>query len=385
MQVLEFKSSKDFTVGAELELQLIDKESRDLSSSTSTILRGLKNYPYLKHELFESVIEINSNPCNTVKELAEDLKKHVNVLYNEASKIGVTITAAGTHPTANWSRQIISPVKRYQNIANKIQMPIRRMLTFGLHTHVGLRSGDEAVFVNNALMNYLPHLLAITVSSPFWVKRDSGMESYRVKILETLPTTGIPFKLKNWEDYCEMAYVLHIAGTIDSIRDIWWDVRPHPDFGTVEVRVCDAVPVFDDVVSVIALVQCLIAYLAKKYRAKKEIKLFPSFLIRENKWRAARFGLNAELITDYSGTTIPIKWEIEKLIDELMPVASELKANEELAKVTDIFKRGTSSKRQRNIFSESGGNWNTVIDSLINEFEKTWGLKHVGADPCVCP
>lgn len=371
----KFNSNKKHTIGVELELQLIDQNTKELTTGTTKIIKSLNNYPHVKHELFESVIEINSKPCETISELRADLMKHVKVLYEAANKFGIKLAMAGTHPTSLWTFQEISPDKRYQNIVEKIQMPVKRMLIFGLHVHVGVGSGDEAIVINNALMDYLPHLLAISCSSPFWVKRDSGMESYRVKILETLPTTGLPFQLHSYEEYIDLVNVLKKAGTIESIREIWWDVRPHPDFGTIEVRVCDAVPLMDDVIAIGAFIQSLIAHLAKMYRRRDEIGHLPSFLIRENKWRAARYGIDAVLIADSFGKLVPIKSSIEKLIEELEPTAKELNTTNELNSVKEIFKLGTSSKRQRKVFKETNGNWNAVVDSLINEFETSWQLK----------
>ncbi len=376
MSVRNFTSNKNFSVGVELELQLIDPNTKELTSGTTKILNKLGNNQNIKHELYESVIEINSIPCLTIEELKNDLMKQVKILHGCASELGLKLTMAGSHPVSNWARQEISPQKRYQEFVNRIQMPVRRMLVFGLHVHVGVRSGDEAIAVNNALMNYLPHLLALSTSSPYWVKRDSGMESYRVKIVETLPTTGLPFKLHSWEEFNELVNVLKKAGTIESIREIWWDVRPHPDFGTIEVRVCDAVPLMDDVIAIAALIQSLIANIALGYRRRDEgIGHLPSYMVRENKWRAARYGLDAELITDSFGKIVPVKKEIEKLLKELEPTAKELGADKELNSILKIFERGTSSKRQRKVFEQSGGNWNAVVGSLINEFEESWNLK----------
>ena len=376
MVVRHFNGCKDHTVGVELELQVIDPNTKELTSGTSKIIKSLNNYPYVKHELFESVIEINSIPCQTIDELKNDLMKQVKFLYEHASKLGFKLAMAGTHPTTNWARQELVPIERYKNIVDRIQMPVRRMLIFGFHVHVGVRSGDEAIAINNALMDYLPHLLALSASSPYWVKRDSGMESYRVKILETLPTTGLPFKLHSYEEFIDLVNVMRKAGTIESIREIWWDVRPHPDFGTVEIRVCDAVPLVDEVIAIVALVQSLVAKLAKMFRVRDEIGHLPSFLIRENKWRAARYGIDAELITDSFGKIVPIKKEIEKLVEELTPMAKELNADKGLSMVAKIFERGTSSKRQRKTFNKTNGNWNAVIDSLIDEFEESWQLKN---------
>ena len=377
MQILNFNSSPEHTIGVELELQLIDPATGEAAPASTKIITGLNGYPFIKHELFESVIEINSVPCRTVSDLGKDLKEHVKVLYKEAEKQGYKVSMTGTHPMSNWARQKVSPLDRYQDIISRIQMPARRLLVYGLHVHVGVKSGNEAIFVKTALINYLPHLLALSASSPYWVKRDSGMESYRVKILETLPTTGLPFLLNNWEEFCELVNALQKAGTINSIREIWWDVRPHPGFGTVEVRVCDAVPLFEDVVSIVALVQSLIAYLAKKYRDGHKPDHLPSFLIRENKWRAARYGLDTKLITNTSGDTLGVKKAIDNLVTELLPTAKTLKADSYLLGIKDIYDRGTSSKRQRKVFNESGGDFKSVVDSIINEFEDSWGL--VGA------
>lgn len=369
-----FNGCKKHTVGVELELQLIDPLTKELTSGTSKIINSLNDCQFIKHELFESVIEINSNPCETIDELKFDLIKRVHFLYEQASKFGFKLAMSGTHPITNWAKQEISSIKRYQDIVERIQMPVKRMLIFGLHVHVGVGSGDEAIVINNAMMDYLPHLLAISASSPYWVKRDSGMESYRVKILETLPTTGLPFKLHSYEEYIDLVNVLRKAGTIESIRDIWWDVRPHPDFGTIEVRVCDAVPLMEDVISIAALIQSLIAHLAKMYRRHDEIGHLPSFLIRENKWRAARYGIDGTLIIDSMGKSLPLKNAIEKLTSELLPTARELNAEKELLGIKEILKRGTSSKRQRKIFKETNGDWNAIVESIIKEFETSWQL-----------
>ena len=375
-----FKSNKHHSVGVELELQIIDKTTKELATGTTKIIKALNSPPNIKHELFESVIEINSTQCADVSELRKDLIKHVKSLHECASKLGYQIAMAGTHPTSNWAFQEISPIKRYQEIIDRIQMPVKRMLIFGFHVHVGVGSGDEAIVINNALMDYIPHLLAVSCSSPYWVKRDSGMESYRVKIMETLPTTGLPFNLHSYEEYVDLINVLKKAGTIKSIREIWWDVRPHPDFGTIEVRVCDAMPLLEDVISVTAFIQSLIAHLAGMYRRRDEIGHLPSFLIRENKWRAARYGIDSVLITDSMGKTRTMKEAISELVNDLEPTAVKLNADKELKNLLQIFARGTSSKRQRRVFKESNGNWNAVIDSLINEFEDSWQLKKISVE-----
>lgn len=375
MQHIEFKQSKDFTVGVELELQIIEPNSRELVQKCSDLLKELGKNKNIKHEFYESCVEINSNVCNSIADLEKDLLHHVFILNEAAKKHGLKLTLAGTHPTANWSHQLVSPSKRYLNLASRIKMPIYRMLTFGIHVHVGLRNGPEAIAVNTGLMDHLPHLLALSCSSPFWVKRDSGMESYRVKIIETLPTTGLPHKLNSWGEFCDLYNVLVKAGTIESVREIWWDTRPHPDFGTVEVRICDAMPIFDDVIAVAALVQSLMAYFAKKHRAGEKIDSLPGFILRQNKWRAARYGLEGSFIADTKGNVIPTIKCIEQLLEKVRPFSKDLGSEKQLDKIFTIIERGTSSKRQRKIYEETKGTWNSVIDSLISEFEESWKLK----------
>ena len=379
MQKIEFKQSKDFTVGVELEIQLIDPSTFDLTQATSRILKVLNKNPNFKHELYESVIEINSNPCKNIQELEKDLISHVRELHKAATNLGIKITMAGTHPAASWSKQVLSPNKRYLDLVEKIQMPLRRMLTYGIHVHVGLNNGSEAVAVNNGIMNYLPHLLAVSCSSPYWVKRDSGMESYRVKVFETLPATGLPFRLDNWESFCELFFALKKAGSIESIREIWWDSRPHPDYGTVEVRICDAVPILSEVISIAALIQSLVASLAERYRENNSLIPLPSFIIRQNKWRAARYGLDCRLITDKSGNTKPVKELVSNLIQELKPISKNLGSEIQLEGINNILNTGTSSKRQRVVFEKTKGDWNAIVNSLINEFEESWQLKRVNA------
>lgn len=375
MQEVEFKSSKDFTIGAELELQLIDPETRDLISSSSKILKELDGYPFIKHEFYETVIEINSKPCSDVKELQEDLKKHVKVLHDAASKHGVKIAMAGAHPFAKWYRQKVSPIERYQQLAKRNQMPIRRMLIYGIHIHVGLNNGQEAIVVNNGIANYLPHLLALSCSSPYWVTRDTGMESYRVKIFETLPTTGLPYMFRSWEEYSHAVNALIKSETIQSTREIWWDTRPHPGYGTVEVRVCDAMPQFNDMIGIAAFIQSLIVHIATKHRENEGIDHLPTHLLTENKWRAACFGLNSKVITTTDGDTSSFRYEIEKLVGELEPIAKALNADKELENVVDILEKGTSSLRLRKVFNDTYGDWIQTVDSYIEEFEESWGLK----------
>lgn len=374
VEEVEFKTSRDFSVGVELELQLIDPVSRELVQKASTILDRLNGYKNIKHELLESVIEINSNPCKNISDLKKDLKHHIQKLHKVASELDIKLAMSGTHPISNWAKQTLCPVPRYEELIQRIQMPLRRMLIYGMHIHVGLNNGQEAIVVNNTLSEYIPHLLALSCSSPYWVRRDSGMESYRSKIFETLPTTGLPFMFRNYSEFCEMVSALKKAKTIQSIREIWWDVRPHPDYGTVEVRICDAMPLMDDVIAVTALVQCLVANIAKKYRNEEMLITLPSFMLRENKWRASRYGLSGEIIVSKDGTTSSFKYEIEKLVNELSDTAKEFKCESDLYKVIDILDRGSSSMRQRKVYQETQGNWNSVVDSIIGEFERSWGF-----------
>jgi carboxylate-amine ligase len=242
-------------------------------------------------------------------------------------------------------------------------------MIFGLHVHVGVESGEKAIAVFNALTTYLPHLLALSASSPFFDNLDTGLASCRVKIFESLPTAGLPYRLLNWAEFQRLMTTLVNSKTIESIREIWWDVRPHPDFGTVEVRMCDGMPTLDEVIAMTALIQSLVVWLGDQYDEGSYLPLQRYWIVRENKWRAARWSTEAELIVDDEGNLEPLSDAIERLVVQVTPVADRLGCVHELARVGAILEGGPSHVRQRQVYGETG-DFRAVMESLVGEFRQ---------------
>jgi carboxylate-amine ligase len=243
----------------------------------------------------------------------------------------------------------------------------RQMQIFGVHVHVGVQSGKKAVSIVNGLTAYMPHLLALSASSPYWVGTDTGLASYRSKVFEGLPTAGPPYLLSGWPEFEEFMETLITAGSISSIRDVWWDIRPHPDFGTVELRMFDGLPTLLEVGVAAALSQCLVEMLSTQIDRGQTLPVPHIWIVRENKWRAARYGLDADIIVDDQGGTQPLRQSLTELLAELEPVADRLGCAEQLAGTHEVLALGPSYQRQRRVAKNHGGDLHAVVDSLIDE------------------
>lgn len=364
---LTFKPSKPNTLGVEIELQIIDPETKELASGSPKIIQTAAGDPHIKQELFQSVIEINTDICQNIDEVRSDLNLRLSTLLKHADICGYELAGASTHPFSNWKDQTPFPDPRYQKLLDNIQYLARRMLTFGLHVHVGVDSPEKAIYINNSMISYLPLLFALTTSGPYWTGSDSGLASLRPKIFETLPNAGLPSYLHCWHEYTRIINLLMGANSISTIREIWWDIRPHPDFGTIEVRTCDVMPTIDETVALTALIQCMVAKLSEKYDNNEEMVLLPYMIVKENRWRTIRYGIDAELI-DIKGNRVPVKYIVEELLEELAEIASKLNCTHELVRVLDILKNGTSSKRQRAVY-EKTKSLPRVVESLVEELK----------------
>ena len=367
-----FNGSPGPTLGAELELQIIDPETRNLVSGAPRIIERSQDETHVKPELIQSTVELNTNVCQNVAEVRRELSGRIRRLLAVCDELGYEVASAGTHPFAEWSEQQVTPKERYEMLMDRCQWPARRLMIFGLHVHVGVQSGEKAVAVFNSLSGYLPHLLALSASSPFFDTLDTGLASCRVKIFESLPTAGLPYRLLNWAEFQRLMLTLVNSKTIETIREIWWDVRPHPDFGTVEVRICDGLPTLDEVIAMTALIQSLVVWLGDKYDEGTYLPLQRYWIVRENKWRAARWSTEAEIIVDEDGRLEQLSDSIERLVEQVTPVAQRLGCANELAGVRTILKNGPSYRRQRQLYEETGS-FRTVMESLIGEFcESVW-------------
>ena len=361
-----FNGSQRPTLGVEIEVQVVD-EAGALTTDTaaSKILEQLDD-KWFKHELLECTIEIITDVCGTVGEARRDLEGKVEQVIDVAGEVGYRILCTGTHPFSAWADQTVSPDPRYHRLIENCQWTARRLLIFGVHTHVGVGSGEEAIAVSNSLATFIPHFLALSSSSPFWQGRDTGLASTRSKVFESLPTAGLPYLLENWGDFQRFMRTLIGAGTISSIREVWWDIRPHPSFGTLELRICDGVPTMFELTALVALSQTLVVWLGERYGAGLELPQHRAWTIRENKWRAARYGLDAQIIRDEDGNLMSLRRSIGDLVERLEPTAERLGCIDELRYVNDIMARGTSATRQREVY-ERTGDLSAVVDSLVEE------------------
>ena len=371
MEIL-FRASKGSSLGIEVELGIVDRSTRELVTAASALLAELGTthpggaHPKAKHELFESTVEIITGVCQTVPEARADLEATLQELTIAADARGMALICSGTHPFSHWNAQTISPPQRYHDLVGRIGWPARRLAIHGIHFHVGVRTAEHGIAIANSLAYHLPLFLALSASSPFWHGLDTGMASCRTKVFEGLPTAGLPPQLTGWNDFESFMGTLIAARTISSIREVWWDVRPHPDFGTVELRMCDGMATLSEVASVAALAQTLVHDLEARLDAGEELPGARDWVIRENKWLAARFGLEAELIVDNEGSLRPARELVDELVTRLEPTARELGCADELEGIRRILEVGPGYVRQRRMVAE-GATLVDVVDRLIDE------------------
>jgi len=366
---LTFHPSPRMTLGVELELQILDARSRDLSPGAWRIFESLgPDRPHIKPEIFQSMIEINTGICEDVGQVRSDIDAAIAEVREACGGLGLAIAAAGSHPFARYGDRSLYPTERFQSLIDRNQWIARRLMVFGLHVHVGMRDGDHAVAMLNGMLPYLPHLLGASASSPFWQGDDTGLASSRITIFEALPTAGHPCTFGSWAEFMSLYDSMLASRTIGSIKDIWWDIRLHPDFGTVEVRICDIPPTVSEILSLVALTQTLFRWLDGQHREGRRFTPPPDWILRENKWRASRWGLEAEIVLDAEGRTTSLRRDLERLVTTLEPVAAELRCGAELRGLGKAIERGTSSDRQRRVFQRTHS-LELVTEALVEEFQ----------------
>ncbi|MGI8493377.1 MAG: glutamate--cysteine ligase [Acidimicrobiales bacterium] len=369
---IDFNASQRASLGVEVELALVDNETRELKSAAIDILADMGaehpdgEHPKAKHELLQSTIEIITGVCSTAGEAHGDLAGTLAEVQAAAEAREVDLMCAGSHPFSAWAKQDISPRERYMRLIELYQWPARRLQIFGVHVHVGVRSAAKAIAISNALCTYIPHFLALSASSPYWEGEDTGLASARSKVFESLPTAGLPYELDGWREFEEFMGTLIAAKAIASIQEVWWDIRPHPRFGTIELRICDGMPTLREVSAVAALAQCLVEWMDRLIDRGYTLPTPRTWVTRENKWRAARWGLEAEIIVDDGNGLAPVKSAIRELVDEMGPVADRLECQDQLKGCLDILTHGASYSRQRSVMS-SGGRLEDVVEQLVTE------------------
>ena len=363
---IPFHGSPNPTVGVEVELQIVSPETFNLKSGSCQILERVGEHPKIKQELTQSTVEVITGICGNVGEARADLAASYRELFALGDELGLTFSAAGTHPFAQWRDQDIFPNERYSWLVDRIQWPARRLLIYGLHVHVGVSSGEKAIAIGNALTTYIPHLLALSGSSPFVDHEDTGLASSRSKIFEGMPTAGLPYRLPNYSAFQRFMNTLIRAGAIESVREIWWDIRPHPNFGTIEVRVCDTPSTLSATIAIVALVQSLVVWLDEHYQEGVPMTVHLPWIVRENKWRAVRHGLDASIICNAAGDQQPLRVAIPELISELEPYAHKLHCYHELQGIRGLL-REASYERQRARYEQTG-DLAEIVKGVVDDF-----------------
>jgi len=349
--MIKFNSSPEPTIGVEIELQLVDKKNLNLKNISSKILAEVnKEFSNnIKCELIESMIEINTNICSNINEVENDIRKTLKHLDEILKNHETEINCTSLHPFAIGKNQIITNNPRYKRIMKDLQMVGKRFISQGLHIHIGIDSPEVAIKVNNALRVYLPLLLSLSTSSPFFEGEDTGLHSYRTKLFEALPLAGMPDYLNNWQHFENLTEQLQGAGIINSVKDLWWDVRPHPGFGTVEIRVCDIPINLKEIIALVALTQALVVTLIKK----EPYKDTHIQILQSNKWQAARYGLEGVFVDPKTFKKLTMRKAIENFYMLVEPAIVSLGSKKYCKILEEILIFGTGSKKQRKLYSNS--------------------------------
>jgi carboxylate-amine ligase len=369
---VDFVASAGPSLGVEVELALVDAESGELTCVAPELLARVgagypeTEHPKIKKELYQCTVEVITGVCATVAEARADLAESMREVEQAAADSGAAVIGAGLHPFTPWHQLSLSEGERYQRLVDTIGWPARRLTTHGVHVHVGVRSGDKAIATVNSLTEYLPVFLALSAASPYWNGRDTGLASTRTKIFESMPTTGLPPHLRDWAEFNVFLDTLIEAGAIETVREVWWDIRPHPGYGTVELRMCDSMPTLWEISALAALAQSLVTEFDRMIDAGVTPDVPREWVRRENKWRAARWGVEADLVIDESGHTQPLREIVDGLVDRLLPIAHDLGCAVELADLRRIAADGPSYVRQRRVVAE-GGDLQGVVRALRAE------------------
>ena len=356
----------EFTLGIEEEFQIVDPVTRELRSRVSEILEDGKTLlgEQVKPEMIQSMIEVGTGICKDIQAARADITNLRGILAGLARKKGLAIVAAGTHPFSHWHDQKIFDNERYNLIVEENQIIARSLLTFGLHVHVGIADPDRAIQIMNAVRYMLPHMLALSTSSPFWVGKQTGLKSYRSEVFTRMPRTGIPDHFESDSSFQNYVSLLIETGCIDDGKKIYWDVRPHPFFPTLEFRICDIPTRVDDTIAIAALFQALVAKVNRLLDQNLTFRPHHKMLIEENKWRAVRYGLDGKMIDFGKGKEVPTRDVIREVLAFVDEVVDDLGSREEIEHIYTILERGTSADEQLRVWQDTG-DFKAVVDHLI--------------------
>lgn len=362
-----------FTIGIEEEYQTIDPVTRDLRShiDAEIIAKGkMQLKEAVKAEMHQSVVEVGTGICANIQEAREEVRQLRGAIIKLARENGLHVAASGTHPFADWRKQEIYPDERYYTIVEDMKTVARGNLIFGLHVHIGVEDRETAIQLMNAARYFVPHMLALSANSPFWLGMDTGLKSYRCKVFDKFPRTNIPDYFPSWGEYQNFVDLLVKTNCIDNAKKIWWDIRPHPTFTTLEFRCCDIPMRLDETIALAALIQATVAKLYKLYEANQGFRLYRRALIMENKWRAARYGLDGKLIDFGRRIEVPMRDLVEEYLSFVDDVVDELGSRDAINSIRTIVENGNGADRQLRVFKETG-DLTKVVDYIIEETESS--------------
>jgi glutamate---cysteine ligase / carboxylate-amine ligase len=358
-----------FTLGIEEEYQTVDPDTRDLRShiATEMLAQGkMRLEERVKAEMHQSVIEVGTSVCRSIEEARADLYKLRREMIRLAQEHSLVLVAGATHPFADWRTQEIYPDPRYHQVVKDLQLVARSNLIFGLHVHVGIEDRESAIRIMNSMRYFLPHIMALATNSPFWLGLNTGYKGYRAKVFENFPRTGIPDAFSSYSEFENYVALLVKTNCIDNAKKIWWDIRPHPFFNTIEVRACDIPLRAEETIAIAALIQATAAYLYKLHAANQDYRQYARPLLTENKFRAVRYGLDGKLIDFGRQEEVSVRELIEEYIAMIDPVVDELGSREAIESIRTILTTGTGADRQLRVFEQTH-DLKAVVDYMAEE------------------
>lgn len=374
---IDFAKSEQSTLGLEWEIALVDRESGELTARADDVFKNIQaadpavwqngEHPHIKGEMLQNTVELVTGICRTVADGTEDLSRNLNILRAASEPLGLDLLSAGTHPFSNPRTQAVTDKERYAKLVDRTQWWGSQMLIYGVHVHVGLDHVSKAMPVLDGLVNYFPHFQALSASSPYWNGEDTGYASQRALMFQQLPTAGLPFQFPDWAAYESYVQDMFTTGVIDATNEIRWDIRPVAGLGTIEMRICDGMSTLEEIGAIAALTQCLVEDFSNTLNDGGTIPTMPPWHIQENKWRAARYGLDAIIILDAAGKEQLVTEHTVELLNKLEPVAAKLGCSAELASVEKIISAGAGYQRQRRVAAAHGGDLRAVVRELVAE------------------
>ncbi|GHG45692.1 putative glutamate--cysteine ligase 2 [Flavimobilis marinus] len=369
---LPFAASERSTIGIEWELAIVDKDSGDLRQVAQTVIDAVApadggQHPHIRQELLLNTVEIVSGVSRTVREAGDDLERSIAEIQEILDPLRAELMCAGTHPFGRWSNQRVTDKERYATLIDRTQWWGRQMLIYGVHVHVGIEDVAKVLPIQRALLCYYGQLQALSASSPFWGGKDTGYASNRALMFQQLPTAGLGFQFETWEQLEGYVADMMHTGVIDQFDEVRWDLRPSPRFGTLETRICDGASNITEVLAFAALNHCLVEHLSTMLDEGKELPTIPPWFAQENKWRSARYGMDAIIILDREGNEELVRDSIARLLTELEPTAARLGCLAELDGVRTILHKGASYQRQRAVARRNAGDLPAVVAALVAE------------------